>query len=59
MREEKPGFKDFENEKEAIEFAKERVAEMWVTHYYPFNLNGKWVDDKGEFINWRVSWWCQ
>ena len=43
-----PGIKEFKTEHEAVEFAKERVAEHWVVHCYgPIK---DW---------WVVDWWCQ
>ena len=43
-----PGKEAFASEKEAQDFACERVREMWITHYYP-DAPGVWI----------VQWWCQ
>jgi hypothetical protein len=51
---ERPGTKVFNNEAEAIAYAKDRVAEMWITHYYSITRTDGIVT--GE---WRVNWWCQ
>ena len=44
-----PGKEAFASEKEAQDFACERVREMWITHYYPDAQPGVWI----------VQWWCQ
>ena len=43
-----PGVQKFLTEIEAVEFAKDRVAEHWVVHCYGPTRNG-----------WVVEWWVQ
>ena len=50
MKEKKevPGVQTFLTKIEAMEFAKDRVEEMWVVHCYGPTTKG-----------WVVDWWCQ
>lgn len=43
-----PGKRSFQEEKEATEFACERLKENWIVHLYR-------PRDKGD---WFVEWWC-
>ena len=48
-----PGEAEFLTEIEAVEFAKERVAEFWIVH-----CRGP-VPRRFNSDVWIVAWWCQ
>ena len=43
-----PGTRNFSTEIDAVEFAKDRVAEHWIVHCYGPTKSG-----------WVVDWWVQ
>jgi hypothetical protein len=46
-----PGAREFKDKDVAVKFAQDRVAEGWVTHWFPVNY-----ESVHEY--WIVRWWC-